>query len=75
MLYADQIKYLWPELTNKRVMKDTENHKLLDLLHEFLIMFIVGLGVALPVIFINFMDIMTQINMNLNGMSASMGGF
>ena len=56
-------------------MKDTENHKLPDLLHEFLIMFIVGLGVALPVIFMNIMDIMTQMNMNLSSMSASMGGF
>lgn len=45
-------------------MRRIKNQSLKDLFHEFIIFVVFGLGIALPLIIYNVMDIFSQLNIN-----------
>jgi hypothetical protein len=44
-------------------MKNPGKNKLKDMLHEFMIMIIFGLGIALPLIIYNFANLLSRVNL------------
>lgn len=43
-------------------MKNSNKNQLKDMLHEFIIMVVFGLGIALPVIIYNFSTLLSNVN-------------